>query len=244
MPANEEVKRPTKKCLKLNFLFKQCYTNITLLLLLLLFIICHHVWSKCPKCFECICLYAINKMDTAWRCWTTIDKLSPQPSDDSPGLKSPPLEGCNRHRTGQRHWPYSSDPLWNVLQRCQNTASTTATQLRAPEGNYYSTSWEVLIFGRSIKATDLTLSLSNGSRSISLPEQWVLFLTIISAVWQKETGSGNYWLKKFVSAKICSGQTKRAINTSSASLSQRPQRHECSHSYYTCILFSSWVNYS
>lgn len=67
-------------------------------------------------------------------------------------------------------------------------------------------------FGSSTKKTDLTLSLSNGSKTISIPEQWVLFLRIISAVWRRKYNMEHYWLNACIRAKkICHGRTKTSL---------------------------------
>lgn len=107
-------------------------------------------------------------------------------ASDSPGPKSLLLEEWSLDLTGQQHWPCSSDHLWDVPQQCQNSASTTKPQFRIQERKYFSTTFKALTFGNNIKTKDFTFSLSNGSKTISVPEQWALFLTIISAVWQRK----------------------------------------------------------
>lgn len=120
---------------------------------------------------------------------------------DSPGLKSLLLEGCSHHTTDRQRWPCSSDRLWGVLQPHQNPAWTVELRQEA-------TTFKALIFGRSIKTSHLTLSLSNGSRTISVPEQWVLFLRMISAVCRRKCHLEITDSIHLISAKrICHGQT-------------------------------------
>lgn len=106
-------------------------------------------------------------------------------TEDSPGQKSLLLEECNHDMPFPTHWPCFSGPLWDGLRRCQNTETTAqAAQKEAFKCNVYIREWVETV-------TDLTLSLSNGSRTISASEQCALFLRINSAVWQEKTFPGN-----------------------------------------------------
>lgn len=106
-----------------------------------------HYWYKnvIDFCNRAICperRLKCNKQNGHYMALLYKQKGFSTQSNDSPGPKSLLLEGCIHDTTGQQLWPYSSDPLWDVLQQCQNSASTTQPQLRAQKRNYYSTTFK------------------------------------------------------------------------------------------------------
>lgn len=89
---------------------------------------------------------------------------------DSPALKSHLLVACSHGTTAQQRSPCSSDVLCGALLQHQNPASATEKAESKKEG-YSGVTCKAVMFGIRIQETGLTRSLSNGSKTISIPEQ-------------------------------------------------------------------------
>lgn len=172
---------------------------------------------------------AISTMGTTWRCCTSKKVFLHSP------IMTHLVQSLSSWRGVFTIWLASGSG--HILQILFGMSFSDAKTLRQQHNHDLELRKESITVQHLKEAvTDLTLSLSNGSRSISVPEQWALFLRIVSAVCQRKcvpeiTDWQNICKCRKESAAV---KRKRVVNASSASVSRRPQRRECSHSYFIC----------
>lgn len=122
---------------------------------------------------------AISTMGTTWRCCTSKKVFLHSP------IMTHLVQSLSSWRGVFTIWLASGSG--HILQILFGMSFSDAKTLRQQHNHDLELRKESITVQHLKEAvTDLTLSLSNGSRSISVPEQWALFLRIVSAVCQRK----------------------------------------------------------
>ena len=148
---------------------------------------------------------------------------------DSPVLKSLHRAACNLDTTGRRRWPCSSDALWDVPQRHRNPAGTKKPHVRAHDNNCCGDKGVNLWHGQVVWSQWVSPSLWVTAPEPSPSQD----SECCSSRWVQQSARRKWDLKINDSRRLQLPKHLRNIgNTWSAPVNQKPQTHECSHSYF------------